>query len=73
MMSPMIASAIAKRPPPPMPWMARKAISWGMSWARPQRAEPIRKMTIASWKISRLPYKSEILPQSGVTAVEVSR
>ena len=34
-----------------MPWMARKAISCGMFWLRPQSAEPIRKMTIASWKI----------------------
>ena len=27
----------------------------GMFWLRPQRAEPIRKMTIVSWKIRRRP------------------
>ena len=46
-MSPMTLKAIAISPPPPMPWMARKAISWGMFWARPQSTEPIRKITIA--------------------------
>src|SRR4029453_3587215 len=39
----------------------------------PQTTEPIKKTTIAAWKIGRRPRKSEILPQSGVAAVEVSR
>jgi hypothetical protein len=55
MTSPMIAKAIAIRPPPPMPWIARKAISCGMSWARPQSMEPIRKMMIVAWKMIRRP------------------
>ena len=44
-----------------------------MSLAKPQITEPIMKTTIAAWKIGRRPYRSEILPQSGIAAVEVSR
>jgi hypothetical protein len=38
------------RPPPPSPWMARKAMSSIMDELSPARAEPTRKMTIAAWK-----------------------
>jgi hypothetical protein len=35
--------------------------------------EPIRKTTMAAWKIGRRPRRSEILPHSGVAAVEVKQ
>lgn len=60
-------------PPPPSPWRARKPISWGMFWATPQSAEPIRKITIAVWKSFLRPYWSPSLPHSGVAAVAASR
>jgi hypothetical protein len=44
-----------------------------ISGEKPQISEPMRKITIAAWKIGRRPRRSEILPQSGVAAVEVSR
>ena len=46
-MSPTTAIVVTIRPPPPIPWSARKAISWPMSCASPQSAEPTRKITIA--------------------------
>ncbi len=48
-------------------------ISWYMFWLRPDRALPIRKITMAIWKIRLRPNWSLILPYSGVLAVEVSR
>jgi len=55
MTSPMMLRAIANRPPPPTPWTARKPISWPMFWLSPDSAEPARKITMATWKISRRP------------------
>jgi len=49
-MSPMIESAPTINPPAPSPCSARKPISSSMFWESPHRAEPIRKITIASWK-----------------------
>ncbi len=71
--SPITANAIDIRPPAPSPCTARKPINSVMFCAAPESVEPIRKVTIAAWKISRRPYRSEILPHSGVAAVEVSR
>ncbi len=48
-------------------------MSWGMFWATPQSAEPIRKITIAVWKSFLRPYWSPSLPHSGVAAVAASR
>ncbi|CAM5732233.1 hypothetical protein SMICM304S_11281 [Streptomyces microflavus] len=48
-------------------------MSWGMFWATPQRAEPIRKMMIAAWNSFLRPYWSPSFPQSGVAAVAASR
>ena len=48
-------------------------MSCTMLCARPHMALPIRKMTIATWKMRLRPYRSLILPYSGVVAVEVSR
>ena len=61
------------RPPPPSPWMARDAISSIIEWARPDSAEPIRKITIEAWKNIFRPYMSPSLPHSGVDTVEASR
>lgn len=69
----MIACDSAISPPPPIPWMARKAISWPMFCDRPARTDPTRKMPMAAWKIRLRPYRSLILPNSGVAAVDVSR
>lgn len=43
----MIAKARAARPPPPMPWTARKAASWYIVVASPHSSEPTRKIVIA--------------------------
>jgi len=50
------------RPPPPSPWIARKAISSVRFWLIPQSAEPIRKMTIAAWRTILRPYWSPSFP-----------
>ena len=44
--SPMIASATGNSAPAPMPWMPRNRISIAMFWLRPDKAEPIRKITM---------------------------
>ena len=61
-MSPTLAIAVTMSPPPPMPWMARKAISCGMSCASPQSAEPSRKIRMADCSISLRPYRSPSFP-----------
>ncbi len=53
--------------------MNRKAISSFMFWDSPDRAEPIRKTTIANWNTGLRPYRSEILPYSGVVTVDATR
>ena len=49
------ACALTINPPPPSPWMARKAISSVMPCARPQSTEPTRKTTSAAWSTSLRP------------------
>ena len=70
------------RPPPPRPCTARPMIMMSMPGmpraldrgeAKPQISEPTRNTTMAAWKIGRRPRRSEILPHSGVEAVDVSR
>ncbi len=68
----MVARAPTMRPPAPRPWMARNAMSWSMEWARPDSAEPIRKITIAIISSRLRPYRSPSLPYSGVVTVEAS-
>ena len=34
--------------PPPIPWMALKAMSWFIVWLSPASAEPTRKTTTAA-------------------------
>ncbi len=53
--------------------MARDAISQIIECARPDSAEPIRKITIEAWKNTFRPYMSPSLPHSGVDTVEASR
>ena len=44
-----------------------------MLWASPERADPTRKITMAAWNTVLRPYRSLILPYSGVEVVEASR
>jgi hypothetical protein len=53
--SPMIASAIGNSAPAPMPWRPRNRISCSMFCDRPDRAEPIRKMTMPMMNIGLRP------------------
>ena len=53
--------------------MPRKMISSVMFCDAPASSEPIRKVTIANSRTGRRPYRSEILPYSGVDAVDASR
>ena len=69
----MIAWAMAIRPPPPIPWMARNAISSTMLRDRPDRIEPATKITMANWNRILRPSRSLILPYSGTETVEVNR
>ena len=61
-MSPMIACAPTIRPPAPMPWSARNAISWPIDWLSPDSIEPARKIRIAARKTGLRPYMSPSLP-----------
>ena len=47
-------------------------MSWSMECARPDSAEPIRKITIAIISSRLRPYRSPSLPYSGVVTVEAS-
>jgi hypothetical protein len=51
----MVAMASAIRPPPPRPWIARKAISSSMLWDQPASSEPTRNVMIAIWNSSLRP------------------
>ena len=57
------------RPPAPMPWIARKAMSSVIPGAAPQSAEPARKMTMDTMKIVLRLNRSPSLPQIGVPTV----
>ena len=48
--SPMMACAPTSRPPAPIPWTARNAMSSIMFCDRPESMDPIRKITIDNWK-----------------------
>ncbi len=48
-------------------------MSSNMDWLRPDRTEPIRKITMAAWKKIFRPYWSPSLPHSGVDTVVASR
>ena len=61
-MSAMIACAPTIRPPAPMPWTARNAISSVIDWLRPESIEPVRKITIAARNTGLRPYMSPSLP-----------
>src|SRR5215471_2473703 len=64
--SPMVAIAPVSKPPAPRPCSARNAMSWSIECARPDSAEPIRKMTIAVMSQRLRPYRSPSLPYNGV-------
>ncbi len=69
----MIAKAIAIKPPAPRPWTARNPINWPMFCDRPDNADPTKNTTIAVWNMILRPYRSLILPYSGVDAVDVNK
>src|SRR3954452_20628208 len=71
--SPTAACALTINPPPPSPWMARKAISSVMPCASPHSAEPTRKITSAACSTTLRPKRSPSFPYSGVTTVTASR
>src|SRR4051794_8142292 len=71
--SPIAAWADTMSPPPPRPWIARKAISSLMPCASPHSAEPMRKIVSAAWSTRLRPYRSPSLPYSGVTTVTARR
>lgn len=56
-------------PPAPRPWIARNAMSWSMVCERPERADPIRKSTMAIISQRLRPYWSPSLPYSSVVTV----
>jgi len=70
--SPMMICASGMKPPEPMPWMARNAISCVMLCAKPHSTEPSRKVASAVKIIGRRPYWSASLPYSGIVAVDAS-
>jgi hypothetical protein len=49
MTSPMSAVAVTVRPPAPTPCSARQAISVVIEPARPDRADPMMKITMLTW------------------------
>src|SRR3954469_20633103 len=71
--SPIAAWALTISPPPPRPWIARKAINSVIPWARPHSADPIRKRTSAACSTTLRPSRSPSFPYSGVTIVTASR
>ena len=48
-------------------------MSSNIDWLRPDRTEPIRKITMAAWKKIFRPYWSPSLPHNGVDTVVASR
>jgi hypothetical protein len=69
----MMVKARVIRPPAPSPCNPRVTISWVMFCAAPASSEPTRKAPIENRNTGRRPYRSAILPYSGVEAVEASR
>ena len=50
---------------PPMPWMMRATTSAPIESEKPQRIEPMVKITIASRKMMRAPKRSASQPEAG--------
>ncbi len=48
-------------------------MSSSMFRLNPDNAEPMRKITMATWKTFLRPWRSEILPYNGVDSVVVRR
>ena len=71
-MSPTVAKVRPQIPPPPIPWSARAAMSWGMDWAAPQSNEAKRNRAMVKRSNRLRPYKSLSLPRSKVAMVDVT-
>jgi hypothetical protein len=61
------------KPPPPMPWMVRPAISILMLVLHPQMALPTKKTAFANSSTGLRPKISLTLPHVGVAAAAASR
>ena len=59
--------------PAPTPWISRKAIIEGIDQAKPHRIEPRRKIARPASITFLRPMMSDILPNTTVIAVWVSR
>lgn len=73
MMSVMSTVASAMRPPAPMPWNARSAMSVPTFCDRPASAEETTATTSATWMRTLRLVRSASLPQIGVEIVMASR
>ena len=58
----MLTSVI--KPPPPIPWTTRAAMSMSMLTDTPARSEPIKKIAFVSKSIGFLPKMSDTLPHT---------
>ena len=70
---PITVTATAKSAPPPSPWSPRKRTSASMLGARPESAEPKRKINTAQKSRVRLFTRSASRPKMGTATVEASR
>ena len=59
--------------PPPAPWRTRKRTSSVMFWARPHRAEPSVKTTMAIRRTRLPPKRSPIHPDAGMNTARLTR
>ena len=59
--------------PPPMPWIARKKISWFIDWLTPASTDPTRNTAIPPRKNAFRPYRSDSRPTIGTVVVDATR
>ena len=70
--SPTEVKAVVMIRPAPTPCTARKAISWIMSPAAPHSHDPATNTTMPASMNGLRPYRSDSLPTTGTSAVELS-
>ena len=71
--SPTDANESAITLPPPIPWIARKKMSWFIVWLAPASTDPTRNTMMPPMKNAFRPYKSESLPTMGTAVVDATR
>ena len=72
-MSASTVKVLAKRMPPKPPCIARKAISSGMFWAKPQSQEPAMNPTMPTSMKGFRPNMSPSFPEIGTRTVDETR